>query len=80
MTRREAIRGPSETAGEESRVDEPAGGRTDRHLWAGGILIVLGILFLLGNLNLAWWFNLGTFWPILLVAIGAILLWQRARA
>lgn len=59
---------------------EPPARRNDRHLWAGGILIALGVIFLLDQLNLVWWFNWRTFWPVLLIAIGALLLWQRARA
>jgi CHASE2 domain-containing sensor protein len=40
----------------------------------GIILIVLGILFLLGSFNLFWWFRWSTLWPLILVAIGALII------
>jgi phage shock protein C len=58
----------------------PGRRRRDRHLWAGAILIALGVIFLLDNLGLVWWFSWRTFWPGLLIAIGAMLLYQRARS
>lgn len=53
-------------------------GERNRNL-AGLILIVLGALFLLGNLGPIWWFNLGFLWPLIMVAIGLALIfgWQR---
>lgn len=53
--------------------------RSDVRVWAAVILIGLGLIFLLDNLNLITWFNWGTFWPLVLVAIGLALLWQRTR-
>jgi len=43
------------------------------------VLIVLGALFLMRSLDLFhWhWFNLGRFWPVLLIALGAYMLWKR---
>lgn len=46
----------------------------DRELWGGVLLIVIGALFLLGNLGIfemAW---VGRFWPVVLVVIGVWLL------
>lgn len=53
--------------------------RRDRHVWVGVLLILIGLVLLMDNLNLIWWLNWRTFWPALLVGLGAILLWQRAR-
>ncbi len=40
----------------------------------GIIFIALGILFLLGNFNLFWWFQWGRFWPLALVAVGLLII------
>jgi hypothetical protein len=42
-----------------------------------GILIALGVLFLLDNLGIDVFTDIGKFWPILLIAFGAILLQRR---
>jgi phage shock protein C len=41
-------------------------------LIAGGALIGLGLLVLLRNLGLLWW--MGRLWPLVLIALGAVLL------
>jgi phage shock protein C len=63
-------------------VPGPAGARNrqDRHIWAGAILILIGLIFLLDNLNILPHFNWGVMWPLLLVLIGGMLLWQRGRS
>ena len=43
---------------------------------AGWILVILGILFLLNNFYIL---DFGRFWPVLLIAIGVILLMGRLR-
>jgi len=43
-------------------------------LIAGAVLVGVGLLTLLHNLGLLWWFSLGKLWPIVLIAIGAIIL------
>lgn len=47
----------------------------------GATLIILGAVFLLDNLNLPWlrWFDFDVLWPLLLVAGGIALIWQRVR-
>ncbi len=42
----------------------------------GIILIGLGALFLLGSFNLFWWFRWNTLWPLVLVAIGALIIFS----
>lgn len=48
-------------------------------LLIGGALIVLGVIFLLGNLQLPWlrWLRFDLLWPLLLIAAGAVLIWRR---
>jgi len=46
-----------------------------RSMTALGILVVLiGVLVLLAQLNVFWWFSWGTLWPLILVAIGALII------
>lgn len=44
---------------------------------AGVLLLGLGLVFLLGNLGWLSWFHWGVFWPLLLVALGAVVLLRR---
>ncbi|MBI2851367.1 MAG: PspC domain-containing protein [Chloroflexi bacterium] len=43
------------------------------------ILIILGVLFLLDNLNIFSWFHWGTLWPLLLIAIGLVIIFGGRR-
>jgi len=47
----------------------------------GIILIIIGLLFLLGNIyGVSVWFLIGTYWPVILIAIGSGILlknWKR---
>lgn len=45
----------------------------------GIVLIVVGILFLAGVLNLFWWFRWGAFWAFVLVAIGVFIVLAARR-
>ncbi len=60
-------------------VDEWPGG--NEFQWHGpiiaGILIALGVVFLLDNLGVNVFSDIGRFWPILLIAFGVILLERR---
>jgi phage shock protein PspC (stress-responsive transcriptional regulator) len=42
----------------------------------GGALVVLGVIYLIQNLHIPWleWFNSQLLWPILIIAVGALLL------
>jgi phage shock protein PspC (stress-responsive transcriptional regulator) len=42
-------------------------------------LIVVGGLFLVSNLGLLWWVNFNLFWPLVLVAVGVLLLMGQIR-
>lgn len=48
-----------------------------RGIWIGGIFVVLGILFLIGNTGAFWWWNWSFFWPLMLVALGVLILSRR---
>ncbi len=50
-------------------------------LLVGAALIILGLVFLVDTLNLPWlrWLRFDTFWPVLLILGGAVLIWRRLR-
>ena len=41
------------------------------------VLIAIGVVLLLSNLGLMWWFNWGLFWAFVLVIIGVVVLVRR---
>jgi len=47
----------------------------------GAALILLGVVFLLDNLNLQWlnWLDFDTLWPVLLIIGGGLLIWRRLK-
>ena len=69
----------STLVGEEGESEEVAKLRHRRLSILGIILIVLGILFLLGSFNLFWWFHWGNLWPLILVAIGVLIILSTRR-
>ena len=69
----------STLTGEEGESQEVAKVRHRRRNLLGIILIVLGILFLLGNFNLFWWLHWGNFWPLILVAVGLLIIVSARR-
>jgi hypothetical protein len=48
--------------------------RSRRLNWLGIAVIVFGVVLLLGNFNVFWWFNWGVLWPIPVIAIGILLI------
>jgi len=62
--------------GEKGKSEEVAKMRHCRRNILGIILVVLGILFILGNFNLFWWFNWSNLWPLILVAIGVLIIFS----
>ena len=69
----------STLAGDEREATESAKTRRNRLNIIGIILVVVGILFLLGSFNLLWWFHWGNLWPLILVAIGIVLILSTRR-
>jgi len=51
----------------------------NRQMLAGAALLIIGALMLLDNLNIFWWFSWGRMWPLVLVGIGAWLLYDRSK-
>jgi phage shock protein C len=88
---RENVEEMKERAGELGREIQSAMGREGdkseaekkthhyRRNIFGIILIVLGILFLLASLDLFWWLAWRYVWPLILVAIGALIIFGTRR-
>ena len=58
---------------------EAAEAHRRRSMTAGAILLLIGILFLAANLGVFRWLNWAQFWPVVLIALGAAVLWTRSR-
>ena len=43
------------------------------------VLITIGVIFLVDNLNLFWWWRVGDLWPLILIAIGVGIMVGRLR-
>jgi phage shock protein C len=69
-----ALDDEAEAAGDYRRLDA-----RERNLLFGGTLIALGLLLLARELGLFWWLGLQRFWPLLLIAAGIVLLFNRTR-
>ncbi len=52
--------------------------RVRRRLWAGVVLLLIGILFLLREIWGTWW-DWGKLWPIVLIVIGVAMLLEGRR-
>ena len=48
-------------------------------LIAGAVLAGVGLLILLSNFHLLGWFNLGKLWPLVLIAVGGVILLNNLR-
>ncbi|MGE5343034.1 MAG: LiaI-LiaF-like domain-containing protein [Candidatus Omnitrophota bacterium] len=56
--------------------------RKQEYLFWGIILLVIGVLFMLDNLgvDISLWDILATYWPLILIAIGAKNIWMHFSA
>ena len=52
---------------------------SNRAVWFGILLILIGVIFLLKNLNLIRWIDNDLLWPMIIIFIGAWLLIKRWR-
>lgn len=84
----EDIKATAEELGSEiqSAVSAPEGETKElskssyrRRNFLGILLIVIGILFLLGNLDLFSWWRWSIFWPLVIMAIGVLLIFTTRR-
>ena len=66
----------STLAGKEDSSEETAKTRHHQRNALGIILIVIGILFLLGSFDSFWWFRWDRLWPLILVALGALIIFN----
>jgi phage shock protein PspC (stress-responsive transcriptional regulator) len=51
----------------------------NRWLVAGAAMVGIGMLLLLSNLGLLWWFSLGRLWPLLLIALGTMMVMNHLK-
>jgi phage shock protein C len=62
---------------EQGREPNSRWRRRPRGLWAGIVLIAIGAYLLVANLGLLNWIRWDLFWPIVLIAVGVLLLVRR---
>ena len=48
-------------------------------LWLPMALIAVGVVALLDQLGLLWWVRWALLWPLLLIAVGVVLVFRRVR-
>jgi len=58
---------------------ESDGGGRRAGIFFGILLIILGTIFLLGTFDVFWWFRWAYLWPLLLVAIGLLIILSRRK-
>lgn len=66
-------------AEEKEKETTPEGGGHRAGIFFGILLIILGIIFLLSTFDIFWWFRWGYLWPLVLVAIGLIVIFGVRR-
>ena len=67
-------KGEAEAEAEGGDTEDLAQKRRRRLNFFGIILVVIGILFLLSNFNLLWWFRSAYLWSLIVVAIGVMII------
>ena len=58
----------------EDTSEEVTKSRRRSHNVLGIILVVVGVLFLLASFDLFWWFRWDYLWPLILIAIGLLII------
>ncbi len=64
---------------EKAPAEEVPRPRQGNLIIVGVILLILGVVFLMGNFNIFWWWRWGTLWPLILVAIGVLIIWSARK-
>ena len=69
----------AESSDPEYEYDAPPAGRrwSRGRTFLGGVLIVLGVLFLLNSLGALFWWRWDIFWPVVIIAVGVAILASR---
>lgn len=70
---RETFEERKSSPSQEARSTETRPTSQRSALWIGIIVIIVGVLFLLGALNI-WWFSWSYIWPALIIVIGILFL------
>jgi len=65
-------------AGEGDKSGSPEGMRRP-HILIGVIIIAVGLLLLLSNLNFLAWFRWGYLWALIIIAVGALIVMSARR-
>lgn len=73
----DALDQPVVVASEEYQYPDEGGSRR-RNIFAV-LLIAAGGLILLSNVDIFWWLNLAVIWPVILIGIGAAVLFGRSK-
>jgi phage shock protein C len=75
----EEIAARANTLGDDVRASMRNNPQTS--LIVGAALVLLGLVFLVQNLDIVWlhWLDAGMLWPLLLIAAGAALIWRRTK-
>jgi len=58
---------------------QPVQRRSRNGLWAGAVLVLVGVYFLLHNLGLVDWVQWSLVWPVILIGIGLYFVIRRFR-
>ena len=66
-------------AGDKDETQDETKIRQRRRNLFGIILIIIGVLFLLGSFDLFWWFQWGYLWPVIIIIIGALIIFSTRR-
>ena len=75
----EAVEGAA--AAEDSTPPTEANTRTKRNRnFIGGILVIIGVVLLLLQIEFFSWLRWNLIWPLVIIAVGVALIWDRSRS
>ena len=75
----EAVKGAAPA--EDSTPDTEAETRTKRNRnFIGGILVIIGVVLLLLQIEFFSWLRWNLIWPLVIIAVGVALIWDRSRS
>ena len=75
----EAVEGAASV--QDSTPPTEADTRTKRNRnFIGGILVIIGVVLLLLQLDFFSWLRWGLIWPLVIIAVGVALIWDRTKS